>query len=71
MDAEMRDHLAKFRLERMAAVAEAVMSGEKQRTCSNCGENIGYRSTAGLTIKFGNNVFCSEFCLEVFLDKLG
>lgn len=69
MNSAMRDHLANSRLDRLQATAKAVMSGEKKMTCTECGLDCGYASIAGLVIQYGGNVFCSEFCLEVFLDR--
>lgn len=38
--------------------------------CENCGESVNDLSQASLTIKHGGNVFCSEGCLEEWLDAI-
>lgn len=68
MDAEMRDHLARHRLQMLAEKADEVIRRDAN-VCDQCGDSIGYLSTVDLVIRSGNHKFCSEFCLEVFLDK--
>lgn len=39
------------------------------RICNNCGANVGYYSTAGITVSIGDMEFCCAGCAEAWLDK--
>lgn len=38
--------------------------------CNNCGEDASYLDLAGLSIEYGGHHFCSEGCLEEWLDAI-
>jgi len=40
------------------------------RVCNNCGEEVGLLSSAGLTVTHGGHLFCTEGCLEEWLDAM-
>lgn len=43
---------------------------DKQKACANCGIGIDYYSVAGLAIKYADLEFCSEACVEEWLDAI-
>jgi hypothetical protein len=64
------DGLLPYEIEQIQnrAIFEAI--NKPKPVCSNCGEEIGWSSLAGLDIEYAGLRFCSEFCLEQWLDAI-
>jgi hypothetical protein len=39
------------------------------KKCAQCNDEVGYLMIAGVAIEYGDMVFCSEVCLEEWLDE--
>ena len=38
--------------------------------CHGCGKDIGFLMLSGVAVKYGDDYFCSEACLEEWIDSV-
>ena len=65
---QLDDELHKSRIERLAQKANEVMERD---TCKNCGALVyGHIADTGLVVNYGGYKFCSDACVENWVDQL-